>query len=552
MPTADLQGWLKQAQVHDLDVGAVVSALEAERIFSLSGLADAARDDELCDLLMETIKEQVVSKLAIRRIERALAALQRSQPLGSDEAHRDEAPLRHPSQLGGDQAQSDEAAEHPSPGALATHIQAAARRRQARLVMQAARSAATCLQAAARRRAARTAFRNARLQVELEKRAQRRRQMLVPTDQLQLPSPAELAPIRARHAAATIIQRVWCFKAAGWCRNAAPPSRRISSHIRNGAIRMLAAIASGEPLRGLAAAPTGRELYTEIRELSERPPGVGHGRMQRHAGSYPSRPSSFLFRKRAGWNMPALRKQVNVARLDALDALLADRSQDVTPEMRIEMRRRIARFSILGDSITQSLPPPPPAPPAAASSDAGSECSGVHDHATSVRGEPSLPPTRAPITASVRSTRTTPTTTASAIPPPPPSTSTIQDPTSPASPHGVGVPVPPPLTRTQKKRAAKKRAAEKKAAEIIAAADDGNNDEEYLEEGDLDHVYLKDLPPDSTDWAAYAMRARTTLGGLDDDDYDEPDYHASAMMAIYGMRDGPFDGLTPSMSGAGF
>ena len=124
--------------------------------------------------------------------------------------------------------------------------------------------------------------------------------------------------VAARQNAAVIIQRVWCNYSAG-CSVSSELGRRGRAHIRASAIDMLSDVADGERHPRHALAMTGPELYTELLELSIRPPGDEYGRRDLS----PCHELHCFYRKHCGWNMPALRKSLDYVRTQALGELVS-------------------------------------------------------------------------------------------------------------------------------------------------------------------------------------------------------------------------------------
>eukprot|EP00966_Prymnesium_polylepis_P150085 3467109-Prymnesium_polylepis.1 len=69
---AALRAWLRQHNVHELDVDTVLAVLHTERISTLSELTDTASKPELLDELARLFRERLKSRLAAKRLELAL------------------------------------------------------------------------------------------------------------------------------------------------------------------------------------------------------------------------------------------------------------------------------------------------------------------------------------------------------------------------------------------------------------------------------------------------------------------------------------------------
>ena len=152
--------WLASVNIHELDVELLLSAFSSERISTLDDLVDVVGDAELQQIVLDVLQAQPISRVAAKRIERALKALSLTSvlPAAANGSSAPSTPPRVPFLCDEETPQPPPLPDRPasratrhlafeppapaslsSPSVAAVHIQAAARRRAARLALQAAR-----------------------------------------------------------------------------------------------------------------------------------------------------------------------------------------------------------------------------------------------------------------------------------------------------------------------------------------------------------------------------------------------------------------------------
>ena len=67
--------WLASVNIHELDVELLLPAFSSERISTLDDLVDVVGDAELQQIVLDVLQAQPISRVAAKRIERALKAL---------------------------------------------------------------------------------------------------------------------------------------------------------------------------------------------------------------------------------------------------------------------------------------------------------------------------------------------------------------------------------------------------------------------------------------------------------------------------------------------